>query len=224
MMLEQLSAPFPAAAIHWRAQNVSKAGDKALALAYIDARDVMDRLDNVMGPTNWRDTYVETPKGRLICTLELRIDGEWIGKSDGAGDTDVEGEKGAISDALKRAAVKWGIGRYLYNLGNVWAPCESYEANGKKKWSKWGNGAQQVFLRALHEIGASNFNPAPATITDAQLGELELLFEDLNVPVAEFLAAGKIANLKQLAADRFDGAKSWINKRALEKREQQKAA
>lgn len=223
-MLEQLSAPFAPGSIHWRAQNVSRNGDKALALAYIDARDVMDRLDNVMGPTNWRDTYVETPKGRLICTLELRIDGEWIGKSDGAGDTDVEGEKGAISDALKRAAVKWGIGRYIYNLRDVWAPCESYEVNGKKKWSKWGNGAQQVFLRALHEIGASAFAPAPATITDAQRGELEQLFDHLNVPVAEFLNIGKIKDLRELAADRFDGAKTWINKRAIELRDQKKAA
>ena len=124
-MFSELSAPFPAGAIHWRAQTVTKDGTKALALAYIDARDVMDRLDAVAGPANWRDSYVETPKGRTICTLEIRIDGEWIAKSDGAGDTDVEGEKGSISDALKRAAVKWGIGRYLYALGNVWAPCES---------------------------------------------------------------------------------------------------
>lgn len=223
-MLDQLSAPFMPSAIHWRAQNVSKNGDKALALAYIDARDVMDRLDAIMGPTNWRDSYVETPKGRLLCTLELRIDGEWIGKSDGAGDTDVEGEKGAISDALKRAAVKWGIGRYLYNLGNVWAPCESYEVNDKRRWSKWANGADAVFLRALHAIGASPMNPSLATITDAQLGELEQLFDHLNVPVAEFLKAGAINNLRDLTADRFDSAKSWINKRALKGREQQKAA
>lgn len=223
-MFDKLSAPFPPASIHWRAQNVSKNGDKALALAYIDARDVMDRLDDVCGPANWRDSYVETPKGRTICTLEIRVDGEWIAKSDGAGDTDVEGEKGSISDALKRAAVKWGIGRYLYSLGNVWAPCESYDANGKRRWSKWGNGAQAIFLRALYDIGASNFEPAPATITEDQRAELMTLFDHLNVPVAEFLAVGKIKDLRNLEAARFESAKTWINKRAIEMRAQKEAA
>lgn len=220
-MFSELSAPFPAGAIHWRAQTVTKDGTKALALAYIDARDVMDRLDAVAGPANWRDSYVETPKGRTICTLEIRIDGEWIAKSDGAGDTDVEGEKGSISDALKRAAVKWGIGRYLYALGNVWAPCESYEANGKKKWSKWADGADQAFATALRKLSPA---PAPAVISDAQRGELMQLLDHLNVPVAEVLKVGRITDLRNLTADRFDGVKAWINTRALELREQKEAA
>ena len=122
----QLAAPFPPESVHWRAQSVSGRDGKhtALALAYLDARDVMDRLDTVCGPDNWSDSYIETPKGRIIGTLDICIDGDWISKSDGAGDTDVEGEKGAISDALKRTAVKWGIGRYLYGMPNVWVPCE----------------------------------------------------------------------------------------------------
>jgi len=49
---------------------------------------------------------------------------EWIWKADGAGDTDVEAEKGAISDAFKRAAVKWGVGRYLYDLDSPWVALE----------------------------------------------------------------------------------------------------
>lgn len=65
---------------------------------------------------------------------------------------------------------------------------------------------------------------AAPVITDAELGQLQQLFDHLNVPVAEFLSVGKIAALKDLAADRFEGAKSWINNRALELREQKKAA
>jgi hypothetical protein len=42
-----LAAEFPRDVVSWRAQTVSKNGDKALALAYIDARDVMRRLDDV---------------------------------------------------------------------------------------------------------------------------------------------------------------------------------
>lgn len=137
MDLKDLAAEFPRDAIHWRSQTLTRNGDKALALAYLDARDVMDRLDKVCGPEGWQDKYVETVKGRIICSIGIKVNDEWVWKSDGAGDTAVEGEKGGISDALKRAAVKWGIGRYLYRLDAVWAPCETYEKNGKKVWSKW---------------------------------------------------------------------------------------
>lgn len=151
----QLLAPFPPEAIHWRAQSMNKEGTSAMALAYIDARDVMARLDEVCGPENWQDSYAETPKGRLICTLSLRINDEWISKSDGAGDTDVEGDKGAISDALKRTAVKWGVGRYLYDMPVTWADCESYEAQGKRRWRKWTDSG----LRKLAAVSARA--PAP---------------------------------------------------------------
>lgn len=134
--LKLLFAEFPREDIHWRAQTVSKTGDKALALAYLDARDVMDRLDQVCGAANWQDRY-EFDGPRTVCYLSIRIDGEWITKADGAGDTQVEAEKGAISDALKRAAVKWGIGRYLYSLGNTWVPCQAKKETGRDGRSKW---------------------------------------------------------------------------------------
>ena len=108
-----------------------------MALAYLDARDVMDRLDDACGPSNWQSRYNETPKGRVLCELGIRFDGEWVWKSDGAGDTAVEGEKGGISDALKRAAVHWGIGRYLYRLESVWVKCSVNQKNGKTYWKAW---------------------------------------------------------------------------------------
>jgi hypothetical protein len=136
----RLAAEFPRNAIHWRAQNLSQSGNKAMALAYLDARDVQDRLDLVCTPAGWRNTIVETSKGRVLCTIEILIDGQWIGKCDGAGDTAVEGDKGGISDAFKRSAVLWGIGRYLYRLPTIWAPCESVEkpqGSGKRYFKKW---------------------------------------------------------------------------------------
>jgi hypothetical protein len=138
MDLGRLKAEFPRAAISWRAQSVTKDGSKAMALAYIDARDVMNRLDEACGPDNWQDEYTETTSGRLICRIGIRVTDDWVWKSDGAGDTDVEGEKGAISGAFKRAAVKWGIGRYLYDMPAPWVPCESYQGNGGKfTWKSW---------------------------------------------------------------------------------------
>lgn len=121
-----LADPFPPGDIDWRPGRVNKDKTKAMALAYLDARAVMDRLDEVCGPERWQDTYVVGPQGGLICRLSIRVNGEWVTKEDGAENTDVEAVKGGLSDALKRAAVKWGIGRYLYSLPRQWCPCESY--------------------------------------------------------------------------------------------------
>jgi hypothetical protein len=51
---------------------------------------------------------------------------KWVWKANGAGETQVEGKKGEYSDAFKRAAVMWGIGRYLYDLPNVWVNLDQY--------------------------------------------------------------------------------------------------
>ncbi len=151
MDLSRLKDPFPKEAVSWRAQSVTRDGTRAMALAYIDARDVMDRLDDICGPENWQDRYIAHGE-RMCCEIGIRIvreftisepdgvpimDAEWIWKADGAGSTDFEGDKGIYSDSFKRAAVRWGIGRYLYSLPAVWCPCESYEKNGKMHWKRW---------------------------------------------------------------------------------------
>jgi len=110
-ILLELKQPFDTSKVKVRKQA-------NMHLHYIDARDVMARLDSAMGPLNWEDEYREV-MGRIVCTLKLRFGDEWISKSDGADDTKIEGAKGGISDAFKRAGVKWGIGRYLYYLPNT---------------------------------------------------------------------------------------------------------
>lgn len=74
----------------------------------------MRRLDEVVGPWGWQTKYHHMGGGRLTCELSVDYAGSWITKSDGAGETQVEGEKGVFSDAFKRAAVQHGIGRFLY--------------------------------------------------------------------------------------------------------------
>lgn len=209
MMFDQLSAPFPPSAIHWRAQNLSKEGDRALALAYLDARDVMDRLDQVCGPAGWQDSYSETPRGRVVCTLSILSDGAWIAKSDGAGDTAVEGEKGGISDAFKRAAVKWGIGRYLYDLGNVWAPCESYKGgDGKLRWRKWKPDAFDIFKQELAKVGRPT-----GPINDKTRDWLTNQLEANGVTAGELLEHFKPVNLKALTYEQIPQVQQFINSR-----------
>jgi hypothetical protein len=123
-LFTRLATPFHPEDIEWRAGATNSDKTKALALAYITSRAVMDRLDEVVGPQNWRDEYKPGPDGGVICGLSLRIQDEWICKWDGADNTEFEAIKGGLSDAFKRAGYKWGVGRYLYKLENVWVPCE----------------------------------------------------------------------------------------------------
>ena len=127
---DKLRRPFPVDRLSHRP------GPGGITLTYIDARDVMQRLDDTVGIDGWQTHFIETPSGRIICELKVLVDeGEWITKSDGAGDTGIEGEKGAMSDAFKRAAVSYGIGRYLYRLGGMkqgqalpeWATPEGFD-------------------------------------------------------------------------------------------------
>lgn len=122
-IIEALAGPFSPTAIHWRVGAMKKDKSKGIALAYLDARDVMERLDTVVGPANWQNRYPMTG----CCELGIRLDGEWVWKANGAGQSDIEAEKGQFSDAFKRAAVLWGVGRYLYDLPNVWVALDNYK-------------------------------------------------------------------------------------------------
>lgn len=121
---KKLSEPFAPEDIEWRAGATNQAKTKALALAYITSRAVMNRLDEVCGPEDWQDDFRAGPDGGVLAGIGIRVNGEWIWKWDGAENSNIEAVKGGLSDAFKRAAVKWGIGRYLYSLDGVWVECE----------------------------------------------------------------------------------------------------
>lgn len=103
----------------WRVQSFSKNKPSCSCVAYIDARDVMNRLDEVVGEGNWQDKY-EVINGQLFAGIGILVDGNWIWKWDTGTESQTEKEKGVVSDAFKRAAVKWGIGRFLYDLDIVY--------------------------------------------------------------------------------------------------------
>lgn len=117
-----LAAPFAAQEVKFKPAVVS--GGRAMAMAYIDARSVQDRLDEVLGVDGWQDSYRVLPDGSVMCRLKLKIGGVWITKSDVGGQSEQpdggDRTKAAVSDALKRAAVKFGVGRYLYRLPQQW--------------------------------------------------------------------------------------------------------
>lgn len=124
MNLEDLKKEIP---YKWRVQSANKWG--ASCVAYIDARDVQDLLDEVCGAENWQCKYSEH-KGNLFCSVGIFTENdEWCWKEDCGTESNVEKQKGEASDAFKRAAVMWGVGRFLYSKDVIKLPVK--EKNGK---------------------------------------------------------------------------------------------
>lgn len=126
-----LTKPFPFGSHKWRVLNTTKDKDKATWYVYIDARDVAQRLDST--GLDWSDEYEVIVMDDKLCVVQCKLT---IGNStrtdvgsDSKQSNDGEGNyiKGAFSDALKRAAVKFGIGRYLYGMTSFYVPIDQYK-------------------------------------------------------------------------------------------------
>lgn len=114
----RLAQPFDPEEVALKVQAYSRDRSRGLVFPYVDARAVMMRLDDVAGPGNWEDRYdtwgESGDRVSVKCTLTIL----GVTKEDAGEGRDY---KSAVSDALKRAAVKFGIGRYLYATPDVWA-------------------------------------------------------------------------------------------------------
>jgi hypothetical protein len=168
-LFAKLKAPFAPDKVSWRIGATTEKKDRGLAMCYIDARDVADRLDEACGPGGWCNDYPHA-NGKTVCRIGIKVGDEWIFKADGAGDTDYEAEKGALSDAFKRAAVRWGVGRYLYDVPSTWVDIEM-------------KGKTAVILPAeaerLKRLLASNGKPAANGLAGAQERAASILINEL---------------------------------------------
>lgn len=115
--VKALQSPFGTEDIEWRVQQCGSTQQGklwAIVIPYITNRAIQQRLDDVCGVDGWKNEYTSTPNDKgTLCGISIKFD-DWITKWDGAEDTDIEAVKGGLSSAMKRAAVQWGIGRYLY--------------------------------------------------------------------------------------------------------------
>lgn len=123
MLLDKLKEPIP---YKWRVQSAKNG--KAVCVAYVDSRQVQDVLDAVLGIENWQSDYKEV-KGNVYAGIGVFINGTWVWKWDCGVESKEDAEKGEASDSFKRAAVKWGVGRFLYSLEIK--TLEAGEYNGK---------------------------------------------------------------------------------------------
>lgn len=139
-MMNALQLPFPATDIEWRVQSSGVANGKAWALImpYVTSRAIQNRLDEVFGVDGWYNELrpVTTERGNsFLCGITALGITKW----DGADETNFENFKGGISNAMKRAGVQWGIGRYLYKLDVQFAELRedrsgAFKAKIEGKW------------------------------------------------------------------------------------------
>lgn len=140
---ERMTAPFPVSDIRWRQGSYNPHDETLSMLPYVTARAIQVRLDEVFTPFGWKLSFNEVVSGSRLtavrCALEVLHEGQWIAKEDAAhvdhSKSKVEMSiKGAYSDALKRAAVQWGIGRYLHDL-SAKAPAVPCSAEHKRDYA-----------------------------------------------------------------------------------------
>ena len=121
-LLKKLREPFRKEELEFRVGATNNDKSMGLALAYVQARAIQNRLDELFGVDGWTVSYKEISAG-FICSLSIKINDRWVTKEDGAGMTEYESVKGGISNAFKRVASSgFGIGRYLYNARKNWYP------------------------------------------------------------------------------------------------------
>lgn len=142
-----LSQPFKQDELEWRIQSSGDGKNVPWAriVAYVTNRGIQDRLDNVVGVFGWKNEFFPLPNSMgngAMCGISIKHSGEWITKYDGADNTNIESTKGGLSSAMKRAAVQFGIGRYLYAVETSFAICittdmyRSLPANEKEPYTK----------------------------------------------------------------------------------------
>jgi hypothetical protein len=184
-IIKRLREPFSNKEIEWKIQVTSQDKTKGLAVAYMDARAVQKRLDEVVGPFNWKNEYSLWHDHAQICGISL-YDAEkeqWVTKFDGAENSDIEPVKGGLSDSFKRAATVWGIGRYLYELDGQWVEIEPKGKSFSIKQSQY-NKLESAYNATINRIfgfapkqenasasPSNNQTPAPSMPSDVNISQ-----------------------------------------------------
>jgi hypothetical protein len=201
-LAERLAAPFDPAEVKWKPQAVSGDKKRAMACGYVDARVVQDRLDEVFTVAGWQDRYRELANGSVVCELQVKVGDDWICKTDVGSQSEQPDDgdklKAAFSDALKRAAVKLGIGRYLYRLPSQWV---DYDAE-KRRFAR----TPDLPARARPKSAAS---PAPAASAEQQQ-EVAAMLKATGSEWGLFAAAYCIGRMGELPAMHVENAKRRI--------------
>lgn len=150
--LKEFVKPLKKEEIEWKIQSAKE--QQTIIVPYVTSICLQERLDKCFGPHNWRtetklieghpyqalDKYkneiIKFAQRGFQTTLSILVDGQWIGKTDVADNTDIEPLKGGMSNSLKRAARQWGISRELTNSPTLAIPGKlKFLSEEHKKWA-----------------------------------------------------------------------------------------
>ena len=151
-----LAEPFPTDAVQWKPGATNRDKTRGLALAYVDLRHYIDRLNEVAGP-EWSDEYVVQEGGKVvICTLTIAgVTRSDVGE---APPNDENTATTALAQAFKRACVKFGLGAYLYRLPRTWV---EYDAQ-KKRFT------DRALAQLQHAITSTQSTPSQLTVPSGE--------------------------------------------------------
>lgn len=169
-LLARLKEPFDAKQVRWRVTHTSKDGHSGAVIAYADPRAYTDRLNLIFTPSGWTRQYeVNTlssvsrmkhdkliATGKVLVTCALTIHG--LGSHTGSGEEwadEANAMTSAEAQAFKRSACCYGLGRYLYDLPEMWVPLNEYRQPTRlpdlPKWALPKDGS------ARQGVGADRF-------------------------------------------------------------------
>lgn len=105
---------------------------KATMLLYIDSRAVVSLLNETVGNMNWQSEFYQVGEqtiGKIGIYDEDRD--IWVWKSDVGSESNVEAEKGKISDTYKRVLSRFGV-QELYSAPRITIDDDGYGNSGYK--------------------------------------------------------------------------------------------
>ena len=140
-LFTQLAEPFDTNEIKWRVTHTTRDGSRGAVIPYADPRAYTDRLNQLFTPTGWTRTYevstisavtrmkkdklIQTGKVLVTCTLTIARLGTHTGSGEQWAD-EQNAMTAAEAQAFKRTASCFGLGRYLYNLAEMWVPLNEH--------------------------------------------------------------------------------------------------
>ena len=106
-LTKRLTAPFEAQDVEWRIQQTTQDKSRGLAVAFITSRAIQKRLDETVGPFHWKTEFSpwhQIGNGSQLCALSIYDEErkEWVTKTDGAENSDIEPVKGGLSSGHSR--------------------------------------------------------------------------------------------------------------------------
>lgn len=177
---DMLSEPFSPEELQWRVEALSKDKRRALVAPYVSHKAVLDRLDEVVGVQGWQDSYevLQAPAQPAgLYAVKCRLTIMDIYKEDvGEGDS----LKAAFAEALVRAAVKFGVGRFLVGLEQQWVDYDPASGKfGPPNLAGVADGYSKPTLEAQPQQGpvspptASEAKPEPQELIDRLIERLK---------------------------------------------------